>query len=200
MLGTMSLKPTRMIIVPGIAIVAAVLLVAVVYLWSIGTLLPYDTRAYRGDGTITDSGFWTHPRYCISMPEILLTETQQIAYSLKNVPRADFGFCLQVQSINVQGRRVPPDNFETVRNDLSVAIVITITDAQGNTVYASSSSLQQWQMAKSIDRTYLWLDGYVIRLEHGQRYRLEFDVTVERASGAHVIVKPFLVGGGSELP
>ena len=191
----------RMPVAAIVAAFAILLFLAVIVLWGEGcALLPNYTQAYRGDGIITDGGFWSYPRYRISMPGVLLTETQQHVYFLEAVPTAKFMFGLQVLNVSVQGREAPPDGFESIRKNLSVAVAVKITDDRGETLYACFAAVQKWQLSVSSDRTYLWLDGYDIKLKRGRRYRIDLDLAAESVNGSRVLVEPFLAGGGSELP
>jgi hypothetical protein len=183
-----------------LAVVAAVISAVIFVWWKGGALLPYHTEAYRGDGTITDGGRSSYPRYRISLPEVFLTETHRHIYSIEHVPAANFMFGLDVVNLVVQDRKLPSHDFGSVRNDLSVAITVRITDARGRTIYARSSKVQEWQLSVSADRTYLWFEGYFIGLSRGQAYRLDLEFAAENVNAARVLVKPFLSGGGSELP
>jgi hypothetical protein len=186
-----------------VAAIAAVfvLLSAVFLLWNEWNLL-YRTGEYRGDGTITDHGFWSYPRYRIAMPVIPLTEAQEHSLTLEGLPTADFTFTLEVLSVWVQSRHVPQEDFDTFRKDLMdlpVDIAVKITDDQGQTIYAGSAPVQNWELSQSITQSSLWRDDLRdMRLKRGQRYRLHLDVRARSADGTRVIVKPHLKGGGSE--
>ena len=62
-----------------IAVAAIVLSVA----WLV---LPYRVSRYRGDGAITDGGFWSYPRYRIRLPQAELTANRTRLYKLKGLP------------------------------------------------------------------------------------------------------------------
>jgi hypothetical protein len=184
-----------------IGAVFALFVLAVILLWNEGNLL-YRTREYRGEGTITDHGFWSYPRYRIAMPEMLLTEAQEHSFTLQGLPTADFTFKLEVLSLSVQGRDVSSEDFDTFRKDLMdlpVDIAVTITDGQGKTIYAGSAPIQNWELEQSVTQSSLWLEDLRdMKLKRGQRYRLHVDLRGRSADDTRVIVKPHLKGGGSE--
>ena len=183
-----------------VAVVAAAFVL--ILLWSEWNLL-YGTGEYRGDGTITDGGLRSYPRYRIAMPEMLLTEAQEHSFTLQGLPTAEFAFGFIVQSVSVQGRDVLREDFDTFHKDLMelpVDIAVKITDDQGQTIYAGSAPVQNWELTQSVPESRLWLvDLRDMRLKRGQRYSLHLDVRAESADRTRVIVKPYLQGGGSEL-
>ena len=72
-----------------IAVAAIVLSVA----WLV---LPYNVSRYRGDGVITDGGFWSYPRYRIRLPQVELTAAQTRLYKLKGLPPVPLTLKLEV--------------------------------------------------------------------------------------------------------
>jgi hypothetical protein len=189
-------------VLKSVGVGVCALLIAGTLIWTMVTLLQYRTSEYRGDGVITDRGFWSYPRYRLWMPELLLTETAQHSYSLDGLPTEDFTFGLRIVNVTVEGQNVLPEDFEAVRNDLSVSIEVRITDEQGETVaYAPSSPVQEWISSASVLRTYLWHDELRdVRLRRGREYRLDVDIHTEAVNGTRVVGEAFLEGGGNELP
>jgi hypothetical protein len=98
---------------------------------------------------------------------------------------------------------VSPGDFDAFRKDLMdlpVDIAVKITDDQGQTIYAGSAPVQNWELEQSLPESSLWLvELRDMRLKRGQRYRLHLDVRARSADDSRVIVKPYLKGGGSEL-
>jgi hypothetical protein len=197
-----SFRKWMLLAVPIIVAVVAAAFVLIL-LWNEWNLL-YRTGEYRGDGTITDDGLSSYPRYRIAMPEMPLTEAQERAFTLQGVPTADYSFGLVVLSVSVQGRDVSlTEDFDTSRKDLMdlpVDIAVKITDDQGQTIYAGSAPIQNWELSQSVPESSLYLlDLRDMRLQRGKRYRLQLDVRARSADDSRVIVKPYLQGGGSEL-
>ncbi len=168
-------------------------------------LLPYRTSEYSGDGTITDSGYWTRPRYRISFDDVILTQSDRHVYSLMGVPKDPLYFGLKVLRFTKNDKQITNDiqimeQFEDVRNGLDIELTYKITDESGSTVVDQSMKVQEWELSTSVTDVQLYLGGYDVNLDRDQRYKLTLDIKAVDAGTTRVLVQPFLAGGGAELP
>src|SRR3954463_11071676 len=111
--------------------VIAVVAVAVVTLaW---LALPYRASCYRGDGAITDGGFWSYPRYRIRLPPIYLKADRVHLYRLRGTPPVPLTLMLEVA-----GPRPLEEKDLDALSSVGTEVSVTITDDHGKAVASAS--------------------------------------------------------------
>lgn len=158
-------------------------------------ILPYKASRYHGDGSITDTGFWSYPRYHIRLPPLDLSVDRKRRYSLRGTPPVPLTLSLQVvgpKPLKEKGL----DSFSTLETQVSV----TITDDHGKEVIALSGPLKHWVLATGGRYPEFWKpQGRDLRLREGSAYTLAVSVDGESTSPP-LVLAPTLEGGGNELP
>jgi hypothetical protein len=174
-------------------ILLAVLLLAVL-LWKF--LLPeiwYDTRAYTGDGQITDTGFWSYPRYHVEFANVAINERSRATFSFRGVPAEAFTFVLRTGS--AADTCLLKDNLD------KITVQVSLKDDHGNLICEASGTLRTWNLASSLDKAELWHDRCRdVRLSPRVAYTLALSVDPRANDLPSIRLKPVLEGGGNELP
>jgi hypothetical protein len=172
-------------VVLAIAVLAAITLA----LW----FLPYSTRSYQGDGTITDTGFWSYPRYHVRFPAVSLAEPGEHTFTCRGLPPVPLTATLQL---------VGQGQYELL-GGLKTRVHLKVSDDAGATVCEAMGPLNAWKlMWIPYDNTgaYWHPTCTDVVLRSGRTYRLTLTVTDIDGRSSPLLVEPMLEGGGNELP
>jgi hypothetical protein len=177
----------------AVAIVVGVLVLGVVAtaLW----LWPYSVREFRGDGQITDTGFWSYPRYQVRFPPVELSQAGQHTFTCRGLPPAPLTLLLATAGKD-----------EAAYDSLSrigTVVTVRIDDDTGQTVYSASGPLKAWVLMWGYPGNaggYWHENCRDMRLRRGRTYQLGVGVTAVDPAAPAVVVQPTLEGGGNELP
>src|SRR5262249_19287035 len=100
---------------------------------------PYRPSRYRGDGTITDRGLWSFPRYRVKIPPMELPAERGRRYRLQGTPPVPLTLKLEV----VGPRALDENDFETLAS-MGTRVAVTIADDLGKEVASASGPLRDW--------------------------------------------------------
>jgi hypothetical protein len=185
----MLLPRSRLTVRRALAVVAAAV---VVLAW---LALPYGASRYRGDGAITDRGFWSYPRYRISLPPMDLKADRPHLYKLRGTPPVPLTLVLEV----VGPRPLEEKDLDAL-SSVGTRVSVTITDDHGKAVVSASGPLNEWVLTRGNQYAAFWHRDWVARrLRQGTTYTL----TVSAGGGSAtppLEIAPTLEGGGNELP
>ncbi|WP_406696712.1 hypothetical protein V5E97_37570 [Singulisphaera sp. Ch08] len=178
---------------PCVRLTVRWLAVAVLFLGWLA--LPYTVSRYQGDGTITDRGFWSYPRYRIRLPQMELAAGRPHVYRLRGLPPESLYLTFEV----VGRRLVDDEDFDAMRTG-KTWMAVTIADDRGRRVCSASGALKEWVLTQSYQHASYWHDGCV-RPELNERTAYTMTVTVGGESATpQLVIVPTLEGGGMELP
>lgn len=167
-------------------VVAAAIVYSVAWL-----VLPYRLSGYRGDGSITDSGFWSYPRYRIRLPKTELKAPRSVVYKLGGLPPAPFTLRLEI---------VDPKDPSVLRG-LNVVVSVRIADNHDRTVGSASGPLKDWVLSEGSGYVAYWhRDCRDVGFHKGMSYTMTITVSEENSDPRVIMVIPTLEGGGNELP
>ena len=174
--------------------IAAMLIALLVWL-----LWPYNIRAYQGDGTISDSGFWSYPRYRVELAKISFSETGAYRFRLAGLPSEDTTLKLILVD--------KTDSDRALLTKLKTNISASITDDQNRIVCSVSGypsdgiSEDAWILTSSHTSAALYHRGCVdVKLSHSRIYTLKLQVNLIDPSTPNIYVVPIVTSGGNELP
>ncbi|MBN1395454.1 MAG: hypothetical protein JW959_10560, partial [Pirellulales bacterium] len=186
----------RKIVFAAILLAIAAMYVAIVQFW------PYSEKNYRGDGVISDSGFWSYPRYHIRFSEVSLTAPSQHCFKSAGLPPALLTLTL---NLVYKGNNNNPSELATYDelNKLATCVSVTIIDENGDIAYAASGPLRDWVlswMSAACIGAYWHPDLRDMKLGSKKTYVLKIAVTEIGEDSAAIAVVPIIEGGGNELP
>ncbi len=159
-------------------------------------MMRYRPHLLSGDGTITDSGFWSYPRYAISFPQIEVADGSHAIFRVNGLPRDPMAFRLNAVRPDKAGPLAAVD----LADEKDWTITVRFRDDQEHEVYSVSAPLPEWYMARSVKTAYLW---HTSLRDMSFSTRPEYTIEI-RFSGplqsTGVFLEPHLTGGGNELP
>jgi hypothetical protein len=166
-------------------VIAAVAIVLYFVFWR------YDPRAFRGDGTLTDTGP-RYPRYRIVFEPVQLSVSSHREYRFRGCPRETFTLELELACSDA-------DMLDRDGTRLSCVL----TDGQGVAVSTASGTLDEWVLRESVIGCGLWHPAFRdVRLAPAEPYLLTIDIATGEESDIATVVHavPVLSGGGYETP
>jgi hypothetical protein len=153
--------------------------------------LCYDIRNFKGQGEISDLGPWTYPRYLITFDEIDLNGSGQHEIVVKGLPPVELTFCFLMRGDCQQ---------EFVRTSKS-NIRVSFTDNKDRVISSASAPAPEWVFSQSASETILWHpECRDIRFIPNKTYTLRIEIEADDNSTRSLPARPFLRGGGLELP
>ena len=172
-----------------------IVVVAMVFLSLAWLAWSYKISRFRGDGAISDRGFWSYPRYRIRFSPIELRAGQACSYRFRGAPPVPLSLKLELAD--------PPSLDDTGTGTASSAetqVSITIADGNGNVLVSAAGPLKSWKLAQSRGYAAYWHpDSIDAKFREGTAYTMTISTSGEGVIPALVIV-PTLEGGGTELP
>lgn len=164
---------------------------------------------FSGDGSLTDWGMFSYPRYRIEFPPLQLSKPGQYRFRARGLPNVLLTFGLRVSPPFgpsdfriINGKSVPPPghmNWEKGLRGIGTVVGVQISDSTGNSLCRWSAPLADWKMASSV--TYVvWWHGACRDLRFDPMKTYDIVITVkESESVPPVTVTPVLEGGGNEM-
>jgi hypothetical protein len=150
----------------------------------------YDTRDFEGDGEISAGRFWSYPRYRIVFGEIDLAKSGEHKMSVKRLPPAEFTL----------GLLIPGNYGDGLPKGFNNNITASIADDEGRILSQVSAPVNQWKLSRSIRESYLWHpDCRQIPLSPRRKYTITISINATE-SNKSLPARPFIAGGGNELP
>lgn len=88
--------------------VAAMKKILMVLTGLVGCLLGgcYNEKSLKGDAVISDTGFWTYPRYHIEFPAVSLDREGRAVFKVSGLPREELTLLLYVDGQDISQREV----------------------------------------------------------------------------------------------
>lgn len=169
--------------------------VAVWFGWHL--VFGYNLNTFKGDGRITDSGFWSYPRYHVVMPTFSLESVSERTFTLEGLPPERMTL-----SFRLSGRVASTaESAETLEDNIkqsSVVFKCKLSDNTGVTVCEIADPLSNWRLAVSARDMKLWhMRSRDLKISSKRRYFLTVGI---ESPEPDLTVEPTLAGGGNELP
>lgn len=156
------------------------------------------SKQFSGDGVVTDSGFWSYPRYAIAFGSLDATNRAHRTYQFTGAPAAKmtFGFV-------VVGDRGGEDAANALRGSEGSRMTfhIRIAKAGGAEVASVEASLKDWQVSQSPEQVMLWHEKLRdVNFDRKWTYKIFMDVSRTGDATTPFLLRPVLKGGGNETP
>jgi hypothetical protein len=155
-------------------------------------------KSFSGDGLVTDSGFWSYPRYAITFDSFNAASEAHRTLNFKALPSARMTFGLLVTDI---GRS--KDVVAALRSSEYEGVIlhVEITREDGTLVADVRASVKDWQVSRSSQRVMLWHEKLRdVRFDRRSAYEISIDSSGISDSSEPFILRPVLEGGGNEMP
>ncbi|MGE0536593.1 MAG: hypothetical protein AB7O68_16605 [Pirellulales bacterium] len=162
-------------------------------------LLYYDSESFVGDGSLSDGGFWSYPRYRIEFPAISLSDSNVTQFCFSGPPTTRTTFKLAMTS----AEGWTGWNFgEQLRSDVrlrGISVDVVLVDSQGRAIMQYGGPLQQWMLMQSDAEGAFWhVSGRNVPLNKREAYTLTVRTTASAGNTLQLTAKPLLYGGGNE--
>jgi hypothetical protein len=165
--------------------------IAAAVLWNLRQRYAYTVRGFSGDGQITDTGFWSYPRYHVALPRIRIGENKTYTFSFQGVPREHLGFGLNLDDLQQHVA------LQAIKDKIKLGV--RLQDNRGNVLCEVSAPLGQWREAWSQTRVYYWHDQCRDCLTRPDcSYTVTLTVEGAPENVAPILLTPILEGGGNE--
>jgi hypothetical protein len=156
-----------------------------------------NATRFSGDGVLTDSGFWSYPRYQIGFNAIHLDGRSNHVFRFRGGPSIRMWFGLELIADQKNPR---PDALEML-NERDAELRVTIEGENGKLVAATREPLKAWIIAQSSQRKLLWHPSLRdLPFTRRTSYRVTIELINDAAGTPSLFVRPILEGGGNELP
>ena len=197
----------------------AVLGVAILAIVSSGLAffaLRYDPSRFKGDGIITDHGFWSFPRYEIRFPRLCLKNRETYTYECKGLPPESLRLMLEMPDSQrkrheaAEFLRIHPNSkyaepydkqkYEIVsRNRTKVQFSMMV---DGLSELWMAAPLQEWKLTwtPALNTGAFWHPEAEFSSNPKSNYRLIFVIHQADHEGMPEELSPVLQGGGNEFP
>jgi hypothetical protein len=162
-------------------------------LWKALAYWTYSVRDYSGDGRITDSGFWSYPRYRIELPQIQIEPRSAYRFTFKGAPPEDCGFGL---SLTDPGQRRA---LQAARDKITLGV--KLEDDSGRVLFDVRTPLSKWIESWSQGDSFYWHERCrECALTPHDTYILTVSVESSARDLGPIYLTPILKGGGFETP
>lgn len=164
----------------------------------------YRVGQFQGDGTISDSGVFTYPRYHIRLHAIPLTKVGEYSSSVSGLPSSPMHLRLECAGL-LQSQK-------DVLDDLSTRVKAQVVEDRGRSsnvlcsvdgrpVDATSGHSNGWILSVSSSSASYWNRG-CLDLPISRSYAYSVRVSIEEVDhrSPDIQLIPILEGGGIELP
>jgi hypothetical protein len=163
------------------------------WLWKFVWWVVDPASAFSGDAKITDTGFFTYPRFHVHLPTIAANQTNNYVFSLRRMPRARYYFGLVLD-----GAGKTPG---TVSESRRIKVGVKIKDDRDNVLCATDSPLSAWHESRSQTRTLYWHESCRdVAMSPYRVYSVELSLEAEGSLRFDSSLTPVFEGGGNETP
>jgi hypothetical protein len=154
---------------------------------------------FSGDGTFTDFGTFSYPRYRITFTTLDLMTRSNYVLEARGVPPVRMGFGLEL--VSSPSIPTPVATIERLRSQ-GAELKVSFHADDGEVVGEANSQIQAWHLARSGNRHEIWHDNLRdLRLKRSSTYRIVIElIQFDTVTNSPLIVRPTLQGGGIELP
>ena len=149
------------------------------------------------DAVLTDSGFWSYPRYTLRFPAVVLTNgSSQEFQFVAPTHKMTFVMELGVNPASIEREAA----LQTLVSN-RVKIRVQMHGSRGRTVVDVAPQATQWTVSKALYYWHLWIRETCGRwFWRGATYSLTIQASSDMGEFPATTVRPFLKGGGNELP
>jgi hypothetical protein len=168
-----------------------------VWMWS-----PWAKYRYHGDGTFTDSGFFSYPRYHARFSSITLSKAEEHRYHFRGLPNEEMTLLLSTD------RDVAYESKQWHElTSLQTSIEAVLRDGHGHEVCNAEGTPEDsnkdgvWVLTSGVGTAYWWHSHCNhVQLRPSESYELVVRIKIIDPRSGDIAVTPLLVGGGLELP
>lgn len=181
----------------ALAVLAFVVLVVGIW-W----LFSYHKREFKGGVSISDSGFFTYPRYHVKLGTIPLSEPGEYTFNISGLPPAPLSLQLYVLGNSDDNRT----DLAQLRSLLEISITDTsgrsLCSASGRLSAAASRSQASWVLkgGNSVAPAFWQSACLDIPIHRHRSYRIVVRLKDVDPHSPRILLEPTLEGGGIELP
>ncbi len=162
-------------------------------------LTSYRISKFQGDGVISDTGFWSYPRYHVALNVIPLFETSAYKFSLAGLPPEKMTLSLDLPGKSAEDRIM----LSKLRNKIDASVV----DDQGHVVCKVSGFISDgitesgWIITSTNSSAAIYQKACADMPIHNHRtYVLTVRLSNVDPDSKAIYLKPYISGGGNELP
>jgi len=182
--------------------VGAIVLASVV--GALCSAVRFRVGQFQGDGTISDSGVFTYPRYHIRLHAIPLSQVGEYSSVVSGLPSSPMHLRLECARL-LQSQKDVLDGLSTrvkaqiVEDpDKSSKVLCTV---DGRPVDATSGHPNGWILSVSNSSASYWNRGCLdLPISHSHAYSIRVSIEEVDRRSPDIQVIPILEGGGIELP
>jgi hypothetical protein len=174
---------------------------SVLALLILGAWSPWNSFRYRGDGKFSDGGFFDHPRFVLTFPDLSLNEIGEHRFHFRGLPNEEMNLMLYVKDRPV---RTSEDRRSLER--LKTTIEVRLVDDRGKEICHGSgqpgagTSDGMWVLGERGDEGAYWHRQCThIQVYPNVSYTLTIQVATPDAD-EKIFVTPKFEGGGLDLP
>jgi len=165
------------------------------------TIASFRRPVRLSEGIFTDSGFWSYPRYNLSLDTFVNGKDASKTIEVSGLPSCKMllGLRLVEDRLDVGPLRKHDELKSKFELD-KIVIRVRIVDGSGNEVYTSTSPLSDWSLSSSTTETYFWHERFSFKLNSWKEYSISIRLQNKNEKVDLPRLAAFIRGGGSELP
>jgi hypothetical protein len=179
-----------------LTLTGSVIALLILYAWS-----PWDSPRYHGDGTFSERGFFSNPRYVATFSDISLNEVSEHHFHFQGLPNEEMTLVLYVKdrSVNTFEDREPLEHLKTT-------IEVSLTDDRGKETCHGAGQPDSgnrdgmWVLMSGGETGYWHWQCNHVRVHPSVSYTLMIRVTSAAPMDEKVVVTPRFEGGGIDFP
>jgi hypothetical protein len=179
-----------------LALGATLFIFVFAWMWS-----PWAKYRYHGDGTFTDSGFFSYPRYRVRFSSITLSKAGEYRYHFRGLPSEEMTLLLSLDG------DVPYVSKRTHElTSLRTSIEAVVRDSHGREACKAAGTPEDsnrdgvWVLSTGFGTAYWHWQCNQVQLRPLESYELVVRIKVVDSRSGDITVTPLLEGGGLELP
>ncbi len=163
-----------------------------------GTLY-YDSSTFVGDGSLSDGGFWSYPRYRIEFPAISLSDSNVTQFRFRGPPTTRTTFKFVMTSAEGWTGFELSDQLSSDVRLRNISVDVALVDSEGLTIMQCNGTLHQWMLESSgVEGAFWHVSGRNVPLNKRESYTLTVRTTASAGNTLRLTARPLLYGGGQE--
>jgi hypothetical protein len=179
-----------------LAIGATAIIVLALWAW-----IPWAKYRYHGDGTFTDSGFFSYPRYEVRFASIPLSKVGEYPYHFRGLPNEEMTLLLSLNG----GVTYDSKQWHELLS-LHTKIETVLKDGRGREVCKAAGSPEDgnrdgiWVLTSGSGTAFWHWKCHDVHVHPRDSYELLVRVSEVDSRSEKFVVTPMLEGGGMEFP